>query len=239
MGGTQDHEKTKVVIDSSKDKDSNTITKKILVFASCFAGAVLLWFLSALNHNYTSYIKYPIKIVYDEKLYIPTQPLPTSLKINATGYGWDFLSKRLSVKKKPLLLKPTNLPQKKFYSSNELLFAFRNQVQNININFIVSDTLPISFDWLVTKTVVVKIDTSECEITKQLKLTTHLDAYPKTIVLTGPKSVLAQTRDTLNINLSKKTLEEGYSEKIEIKEFEGKNISTDIDKIEVQLLNKL
>jgi hypothetical protein len=211
--------------------------KKMLVFSFSIFGAGILWFLSALNHNYTSYIKYPIKFVYDPNRYIPTQKLPTYISLNATGYGWDFLQKSLSIKRKPVLLKPTDLENKKFYTQTELLNAFSHQLPKIKVNFFETDTLFIGFDLLQFKKVHLVADTIACNMSffpKDKNL--HFILQPSFIQVSGSRSEILELPDTLTIKLINKDLGIGYNETFDIKLPSNRNtLKTETTEVEIKL----
>ncbi|TAH26048.1 MAG: hypothetical protein EAZ07_04995 [Cytophagales bacterium] len=237
-----EQQKSKSVIDNTQDSDPDLQNKrmwvrKIFVLGLSFLGAAVLWFLSALNHNYTSYIKYPIKIVYDANQYVPLRKLPTYVSLNATGYGWDFLRKTLSVKKKPVLLKPNNLPRRKFYTDSELLIAFSHQLSTIKVNFFETDTVFFEFDVLTSKKVFIQIDTSQCTfINKQQDL--YFKTIPEYINVSGAKSILDKTSDSIKIALNHKELELGFSEVVEVGSMINSSLKSDAAEIEIVIEQK-
>lgn len=68
-----------------KSKFSNW---KVVVF--CLLAATTFWFLYAMNKSYTQDIDIPISCEYDKDIIHPISPLPTSLRITATGTGWEL-----------------------------------------------------------------------------------------------------------------------------------------------------
>jgi len=215
-----------------------SIIKKILALGLSFLGAAILWFLSALNHNYTSYIKYPIKIVYDAEEYIPLAKLPTSVTINATGYGWDFLRKTISIKNKPILLKPTTLPNKRFYTDDELLVAFAHQLNTIKVNFFESDTLFFKFDRVASKRICLVVDTAECIVSFKDSAYMKFKTSPESISISGPNSMLGTLPDSIHVKLFQKELEIGYSELFEIENISNPLFKSDATEVEVSVEKK-
>ena len=209
--------------------------KQILAFCLSLVGAAVLWFLSALNHNYTSDIRYPIRIVYDASKYIPISKLPTSVVINATGYGWAFLRKTMSIKNKPILLKPTTLPYKRYYIDDELVVPFAHQLTSIKVNFFDSDTIFFQFDRVATKQICLVVDTSECIVNYNDAPYLKFKTSPQAINVTGPQSMIGQLPDSMHVKLFQKELVVGYSELFELKDLENPLFKTDASEVEVSV----
>lgn len=215
----------------------NQFLRKVFVFSLALLGAGILWFLSALNRNYTSYIKYPIKIVYDGNKYIPLVKLPVYVSVNATGYGWDFLRKTISVKQDPVLLKPANLPSQKHLTSDELHHAFSRQLKTIKVNFFDTDTLSFNFDVVVNKKIFIKVDSSQCILVNP-SIPFTFKVVPAEINLKGSRNVLSQVPDTIHIKLAQKELELGYSEVFEIPGLNHPFYKSDATEVELTLEKK-
>lgn len=236
----EDQESKPVVIDAahtSSEKTKNKLLSRLFVFVLALLGAAVLWFLSALNHNYTSYINYPIRIVYDASKYVPLSKLPTNVSINATGYGWDFLRKTISVKKKPILLKPTNLPSQKYFTDDKLLNAFSHQLTTIKVNFFETDTMFFDFDLVVNKQLYIVIDTAQCKLTDST-IPFSFKVTPSLINVSGAKTILSNLPDTIRVLLFKKELEVGFSEVFEIPELRNAAFKTDANEVEIVIEKK-
>eukprot|EP01035_Chromulina_nebulosa_P049214 gene49214-66821_t len=83
-------------------KPAPTKTDYKAVIVSLFA-AIIFWIMNALNkEGYSQKISFPIRITYDDSLYIPTQPLPEKISVNVSGNGWDLLRKSLALYKTPI-----------------------------------------------------------------------------------------------------------------------------------------
>ncbi len=235
-------EKSKpVVIDANSpliSEQKPKFFKQILAFCLSLVGAAVLWFLSALNHNYTSDIRYPIRIVYDASKYIPLAKLPTSVVINATGYGWAFLRKTMSIKNKPILLKPNTLPFKKYYTDDELMVPFAHQLTTVKVNFFETDTIFFKFDRVASKRINLVVDTSECIVNFKEMPYLNFKTSPEVITVTGPQSMLGQLPDSIHVKLFQKELMVGYSELFELKDLDNPLFKRDASEVEVSVEKK-
>ena len=118
---------------------------------ACFLAASTFWLLNALNKTYTTRITYPVVWRYDEQRYVPVQPLPTQVPVNVTGRGWKLLRPQLQVDLRPAELTPTALPATRFVTARTLRPALQQSLDGLQLNYLLTDTLWIEFDRLVSR----------------------------------------------------------------------------------------
>src|SRR5687767_9682749 len=70
----------------------------------CVLAATVFWFFNSLNKRYTTNITFPVTFDYDDENYIAVKPLPSSVRINVTGVGWDLFRRSLGIKIPPLVI---------------------------------------------------------------------------------------------------------------------------------------
>lgn len=119
---------------------------------ACFLAASTFWLLNALGKTYTTRIVYPLAWRYDDMRYIPVQPLPTEVAVNVTGRGWKLLRKQLMLDVKPAeiaLLR--NLPATRYVTGAAVRPALQAAMEGLQFNYLISDTLWVSFDRLVSR----------------------------------------------------------------------------------------
>lgn len=119
---------------------------------ACFMAASTLWLLNALGKTYTTRVLYPLAWRYDDTRYIPVQPLPTEVAVNVTGRGWKLLRKQLMLDVKPAeipLLR--GLPATRYVTGVAVRPALQTAMEGLQFNYLISDTLWVSFDRLVSR----------------------------------------------------------------------------------------
>jgi hypothetical protein len=122
------------------------------VVAGCFLAASTFWLLNALGKTYTTRIVYPLAWRYDETRYIPVHPLPTQVAVNVTGRGWKLLRKQLMLDVKPAEISLLRgLPSKRYVTGAAVRPALQAAMEGLQFNYLVSDTLWVSFDRLVKR----------------------------------------------------------------------------------------
>lgn len=118
----------------------------------CFLAASTFWLLNALNKTYSTRITYPLTWRYDANSYIPVQPLPTEVAVNVTGRGWKLLRKSLMLDVKPAEVRLSRIPTStRFVTGQSLRPALQSAMEGMQFNYILTDTLWVEFDQLVTR----------------------------------------------------------------------------------------
>lgn len=118
---------------------------------ACFLAASTFWLLNALNKTYTTRITYPLAWRYDENRFVPVQPLPTEVPVNVTGRGWKLLRRQLLLDVKPAELLLTSLPATRYVTGRTLRPALQQAMEGLQFNYLISDTLWVEFDRLVSR----------------------------------------------------------------------------------------
>ncbi|MFN6946767.1 MAG: hypothetical protein ACK4ND_17600 [Cytophagaceae bacterium] len=169
-----------------------------------------------MNKDITDNITYPIVIQYDSDKVVPLEKLPDRIKVNATGYGWKLLRKSLIFHNGPLVIRPENLPDKNYLTASQMLPAVKQELSDVRVNYIVSDTLHFNFDRKVTKTIQLKVDSGVLNLAQGYRLVSSIMIQPDTVVFSGPKSIVSKLPDTLQLNVPGKNIKESYAENIKI-----------------------
>ena len=118
----------------------------------CFLAASTFWLLNALNKTYSTRITYPLNWRYDAARYIPVKPLPTEVAVNVTGRGWKLLRKSLMLDVRPAEVSLSRQPNTtRFVTGQSLRPALQAAMEGMQFNYILTDTLWVEFDRLVTR----------------------------------------------------------------------------------------
>jgi hypothetical protein len=64
----------------------------------CIFAATVFWFFNALNKNYSTNINFALAFEYDQDRFIPMKSLPSTVRMNVTGSGWDLFRRSLDLK---------------------------------------------------------------------------------------------------------------------------------------------
>ncbi|MCC2545811.1 hypothetical protein LJY25_05095 [Hymenobacter sp. BT175] len=119
--------------------------------AACFLAASTFWLLNALNKVYTTPITYPLQWRYDATRYIPVAPLPREVAVNVTGRGWKLLRRSLLLDVRPAEVWLPRPLSTRFVTSPALQPGLQAAMEGLQLNYILTDTVPVRFDRLVTR----------------------------------------------------------------------------------------
>ena len=165
---------------------------------ACFLAASTLWLLNALGKTYTTRIVYPLTWRYDDTRYIPVQPLPTEVAVNVTGRGWKLLRKQLMLDVKsaeiPLL---RGLPATRYVTGGAVRPALQIAMEGLQFNYLISDTLWISFDRLASRQL--SLTLSPAADGSALPYAAGFE--PKAVVFQGPSRQVAALADPYPVHL--------------------------------------
>src|SRR5688572_25830847 len=109
----------------------------------CVFTATVFWFFNALNKTYTTNINFPLTFDYDKENFIPVQSLPQTVRLNVTGNGWELFKRSTGVKQDPLQLPLERPGEIKKIEGSGLRLPFSSQVDGLQINHVLSDTIHI------------------------------------------------------------------------------------------------
>lgn len=183
----------------------------------CVFAATVFWFFNALNKTYTTNIRFPLVFHYDESRFVPISNLPKDIRINVTGNGWTLFRRSAGLKVPPLEI-PLERPldTKKIVGST-LPAYFTNQLNGLEINYVLADTLYVDLEPKSERWVTLVLDTAKLSIKRGFGLASNISILPDSIRLEGPKPLISQVMNPLPINLPFKDIDEHFMEDVEVK----------------------
>jgi len=182
----------------------------------CLFAGTTFWFFNALNKTYTTNIKYPISVDFDTEVYQEIKPLPETLHINLTGAGWDLLRKSLGVKVAPLVIHLEKPDEIKKIVGSTLPALITDQLNDVQLNYVLTDTLFVNVDKRVSKRFYLHVDSLTLFLEKNFALVTPVTLSQDSVTLTGPESLLLSLGDTITISIDEKEIDDRYSEEVPI-----------------------
>jgi hypothetical protein len=180
----------------------------------CFVAATVFWFFNALNKNYSTNINFPLEFEYDDEQYVAVKPLPTHVRINVTGMGWDLLRRSSGLKVPPLsipLEKPSDI--KKIVAAPGL---FAHQLERFEINFVLTDTLDLDLQPKQDRWVSLRLDAASIELKNNFVRVSEPVLDPDSIYIEGPKALVNSFIEPIYLKLAEKEIDENYSEDVEV-----------------------
>jgi hypothetical protein len=183
----------------------------------CIFAATVFWFFNALNKTYTTNIKFPLTFDYDQEKFVPRKALPSTVRINVTGNGWTLFRRSSGLKIPPLEI-PLERPidTKKIIGST-LPAYFANQLDGLEINYVLTDTIYVDLEPKTGRWITLSLDTSQLSLKPGFGLASYVSILPDSIYIEGPKPVINDIKEPVNIVVGFKNIDEHFMEDVEIR----------------------
>lgn len=183
----------------------------------CLFAATIFWFFNALNKNYTTNITFPLTFDYSSENYVAVRPLPQEVKINVTGIGWDLFRRSLGLKIPPLVIPLDRPSQINKIVGSTLPALFANQLDRLQINFVLTDTLHIALEPKATRWVTLKLDSPSILFKKGYTMIGKPTVTPDSIYIDGPWSLIKSISEPVYLKINQRNIDENFKEDVEVK----------------------
>jgi hypothetical protein len=216
---------------SSIVRPSNRDLKIVIL---CIIGATIIWFLSALNKNYTTVIRCPIELDYEKEGTIEVINPPKNVQVNVSGVGWDLLKQTLSFRRDPLIISVENPIEEKRIAGYTIQPEIAQHLSSLNLNFVVTDTIYFDIQRLQSKKLLVFVDSSTISLRQYHQMISRLSVSPDSVLIKGHESLISKLSDTLTIHIPQEEIDNNYSEKIYIDNYDLSLVSFSPSEIDVR-----
>jgi hypothetical protein len=189
----------------------------------CVLAAAVFWLFNAFNKSHSANIDFPLTFEFNRERFTPTQPLPTKIRLNVSGNGWDLFTKSFGFKVHHLQIPLDRQAETKKIIGSSLLPAFSHQMGNLHINFIVTDTLHINLDNRDQHSYKLVADLSKVTFEKGYGRVSPVVILPDSVLVDGPKSILHRLADSIALHISEEKLNSNFKTEVEI-EIPEKNL---------------
>jgi hypothetical protein len=187
------------------------------VVALCVCAATTFWVLNALNKdNYYTVVDYPIQLVYDTEEFMAVEKLPSRIKVEINGNGWDLLRKYFKVNETTFMVELDNPASKDYLLTSELRRSLAETLNPTSLVSILTDTLKFDIDKVVTRKIKILPDTTAVSLSKNYFITGKIDIDPAAINIKGPTSVLQQMDGVLRVGLGEERINRNFNKIIPI-----------------------
>ncbi len=182
----------------------------------CFLAAAVFWLFSAFNKNYATEVRFPLQVVYNESRFIPVKNLPTELRLNVSGNGWDLFRKSLGISLPELTLNIERPLELKKIPGAALPPLLASQLGGLVINYVVNDTLSLQFDERDTHTFKIEPDLTDVWFREGFGRISAVSVLPDSARLEGPRAILHRMADVVKVKMPKLNLDENYKGEVPI-----------------------
>lgn len=221
---------SRIIFDFSKPLRKANWTIIIL----CFSTAATFWFFNALNKEYTTRIDYPIELNFNRDSLVMVKEPPREIGVNVTGGGWQLFKRTISIDSDPVFLDPENPVQTHYFTAANLLPLFSTQLNDLNINYIATDTVFFRVEPFEDRTLAIKLDSSSIELKDNFHLTSEIFIEPDTVDFHGPRSLVEQLPEVFMVSLSERNINSRYNEELSLDLFSPSLIKKNPEVIQIR-----
>lgn len=201
----------------------------------CLGAAALFWFLNALNKsNYTLNVEYPIRFVYNAQAFVPTTPLPRTVRVNVSGDGWGLLRHSwLPFRVEPVDYVVQNPLRASVINTSSLTEALAEHIKKLRVNYVVADTLDMAFDRRMTKTIRLVADSTHINLAPRYAVSSIINLTPRTVEVEGPARLVRGLSDTMLVRIPRKRIVENYDEELPLNQLRHPLLHFSADRVAV------
>jgi hypothetical protein len=182
----------------------------------CIFAATIFWFFNALNKTYTTNLRFPLTFSYDRDNFAPVRSLPRDISLNVTGNGWNLFRRSSGLKIPPLEIPVDRPVETKKIGRTSLLAYFSNQLEGLQINYVLTDTLVVDLEPKAGRWVSVQLDTTALQLKKGYGIASFISIMPDSVFVEGPKPLINTLRDPVLVTVPFRNIDEHFMEDVEV-----------------------
>ncbi len=206
--------------------------EKLKVVVFCILISTTFWFFSALNKaDYTTQIQYPIEFKYDPNLYVAVSELPDKLPIDVTGGGWDLMTRSFGFGMEPISIDLEDPSVLRYHLSSTLRGDLSASMTDINLNFILNDTLFYNIQKRVKRRIPVAFDSISIVLDEGHEITSSINLEPKYIELEGPENLVNAFSNPFIVYPGSNSFDDNVDDQFEIPSLGSSLINADVSEV--------
>lgn len=178
--------------------------------------ATVFWLFNALNKEYDATLGYPIDWEFDSEQYIIVDELPSSIRINVRGLGWNLLRASMGLKVTPISIVLGNPAANKKIPGVSLTNRVADDLDELQLNYILEDTLHMNIQYRDKRSFAVYVDSTAISVAENYRIISPVQYDVHLLEIEGPRGLLnANPSDSFLISINESQINGNYSEEIE------------------------
>lgn len=184
--------------------------------ALCFFAATVFWFFNALNKSYTTNISFPLAFEYSHENYVPIKSLPREVRLNVSGIGWNLFRRSAGIKV-PALTIPLDRPSevKKIVGST-LPGFFSNQLEGLEINFVITDTLYLNIQPKAGRWLRLSLDSIQQNLDQNYAVAGDIKMEPESVFVEGPVALVTKLSEPTFLKIKEQNINKNFQKDVKI-----------------------
>lgn len=184
----------------------------IKVVVLCVLAATTFWVLNALNKdNYNTIVNQPIEFYYDREEYRAVEELPSNIRIEIYGNGWDLLRKYFKFNVIPFPIELSDPSAQEYLLTSSFQRALADQTAPTQLADILEDTLKIKINKIIEEKIKVEVDTSVNPLARRFRFASEIRVEPDSVTVKGPSSIIEKLQGRFMIDWEEENISENYS----------------------------
>lgn len=197
-------------------KKSPFLGGNLKVVILSLVAATTFWFFNALNKNYNARINYPLKFEFDRDSVVVVEALPDEVLIDVSSGGWNLLRKTFWFSALPVIITLDNPADVKFLTRSSLIPIISDQITDLELNFLLTDTLFLNVEHKIRKQVRIEVDSMRIPLAENHRLVSPVRISPDTVVVIGPTSMISALPDMLKIDIPRRNINADFDRNVDI-----------------------
>lgn len=179
-------------------------------------------------------VDYPIQFIYNDSLFIPTSPLPRTVRVNVSSDGWGLLRHSwLPFRVDPVHYVVSNPLQASIINTSSITAALAEHTKKLHVNYVLTDRLDLTFDRRMTKTIHLVVDSLHINLAPRFAVTSVINLTPRTIQIDGPTSLVRGLPDSILVRIPRKRITENYDEELPLNQLRHPLLHPNTDRVAV------
>ncbi|WP_246535239.1 YbbR-like domain-containing protein [Litoribacter ruber] len=167
--------------------------------------------------SYYTIVDYPIEFFYDRQEYMAVDELPSNVRVEIHGNGWDLLRKYFRVNVPPFIIELKDPSRQDVILTRNIQRELSDKLLPSQLTSILTDSLKLNIDNLVTRKIKVQVDTTPSTLGKNIRLASSIKVDPEYVTVKGPTSVLQRLGGSFSVRLEDEKINKNYSKLLPIK----------------------
>jgi hypothetical protein len=215
-------------------KNSPFLGANLKVVILSILAATTFWFFNALNKNYSARINYPIFFSFERDSVVIMNPIKDEIILDVSSGGWNLLRKTFLFNITPLTIPLNNPTGTKYLSRETLLPLVIEQLGDLTLNAMVTDTLFFDIDKKVSRKVRIVLDSLDLPLAENFRLTSPIQILPDSVIVTGPKVLINKLPDAYVFSISRQNINQNFDRKVLVNLPDAKKMIASPDEIQVK-----
>ena len=179
------------------------------------ATATVFWLFNALNKEYDATVGYPIHWEFNAEQYIIVDEPPSTIMINVKGLGWNLIRASLGLKVAPISIVLNNPAANKKIPGVSLTNRVADNLEELQLNYILEDTLHMNIDYRDRRSFAVYIDSAAISLADNHRIISSVNYDVELLEIEGPRGLLYENpSDSFLISINEERINNNYNEDI-------------------------